>query len=147
MNRSARLICRSSGRGCTVIPWAPRSSIKRAILIRSGLLPPRAFLMVAILLILTLSLVIDSPLPLGHAIFSRPTEGRCVQRRHYSWSFARNHRDLLLMALRARFYRNRYIRKSGQRRFCCRFPWVWIPIVDLAHAVQLPITKRFLPRL
>ncbi len=55
---SARLIWRSSGRGCTVIPSAPKDSMSRAVASTFGLSSPRAFRRVAILLILTLSRVI-----------------------------------------------------------------------------------------
>ena len=54
---SAYLMCLSSGLGCTVIPSAPNSSQSEAAFVTSGIFPPLAFLMVAILFILTLSLV------------------------------------------------------------------------------------------
>src|SRR6185312_17352104 len=46
-------MCLSSGRGCTVIPSAPKVMMSLAVLIRSGLLPPRELRSVAILLIFT----------------------------------------------------------------------------------------------
>jgi hypothetical protein len=54
---SAYLMCLSSGLGCTVIPSAPNLSQFTAASATSGILPPRAFLIVAILLMLMLSLV------------------------------------------------------------------------------------------
>ena len=51
---------RSSGRGCTVMPWAPNFSQSAATLSRSGTLPPRAFRRVATLLMFTLNFVIVS---------------------------------------------------------------------------------------
>ena len=56
---SAYLICHSSGLGWTVIPSAPNFSQFMADRVTSGILPPLAFLMVAILFMLTLSLVIS----------------------------------------------------------------------------------------
>ena len=52
-------MCLSSGLGCTVIPSAPNLSQSFAAFSRSGMLPPLAFRMVAILFMLTLSLVIS----------------------------------------------------------------------------------------
>src|SRR6185312_8536747 len=46
-------MCLSSGRGCTVIPSAPKVMMSFAVLIRSGLLPPRELRSVAILLMFT----------------------------------------------------------------------------------------------
>ncbi len=54
---SAYLICLSSGRGWTVMPSAPNFSQFTAASATSGILPPLAFLTVAILFMLTLSLV------------------------------------------------------------------------------------------
>lgn len=48
---------RSSGRGCTVTPSAPKRCTSMAAFTISGLLPPRLFLSVANLLMLTESLV------------------------------------------------------------------------------------------
>src|SRR6218665_1721018 len=48
---SARRICRSSGRGCTVTPSAPKRSQSMATRATSGLLPPRELRRVAALLI------------------------------------------------------------------------------------------------
>jgi hypothetical protein len=56
---SEYLICLSSGLGCTVIPSAPNLSQSIAALATFGMLPPLAFLIVAILFMLTLSLVIS----------------------------------------------------------------------------------------
>ena len=55
---SLYLICLSSGRGWTVIPSAPKSWQFMAAFNTFGTFPPRAFLRVAILLILTLNFVI-----------------------------------------------------------------------------------------
>ena len=54
-NTSLRVICLSSGLGCTVMPCAPNFSQLMAASITSGLLPPRALRKVAILLIFTLN--------------------------------------------------------------------------------------------
>ena len=58
LKTSSYRICLSSGRGWTVMPWAPKRSQSLATCIRSGLLPPRELRRVAILLMLTDSLVI-----------------------------------------------------------------------------------------
>src|SRR6476661_9562952 len=50
-------MCRSSGRGCTVIPSAPKRCASTAAFTTSGLLPPRLLRSVASLLILTESFV------------------------------------------------------------------------------------------
>ena len=55
---SLRVICRSSGLGCTVMPCAPNFSQLIAATITSGLLPPRALRKVAILFMFTLNCVI-----------------------------------------------------------------------------------------
>src|SRR3970282_86371 len=51
---------RASGRGCTVIPWAPASRQVRAACTTSGKLPPRELRNTAILLTLTLRTVMES---------------------------------------------------------------------------------------
>jgi hypothetical protein len=50
-------MCRSSGLGWTVMPSAPNFSQFIAAAVTSGIPPPLAFRIVAILLMLTLSLV------------------------------------------------------------------------------------------
>ena len=55
---SAYRICRSSGRGWTVTPCAPKVSQSFASWMRLGRLPPRELRMRAILLMFTLNLVI-----------------------------------------------------------------------------------------
>ena len=57
---SSLRICRSSGRGCTVMPCAPNNSQSTAKRCTSGRLPPRALRSVATLLIFTLSFVMSS---------------------------------------------------------------------------------------
>ena len=51
-------MCRSSGRGCTVIPCAPKASQSFAVFNTLGILPPLALRSVAILLMFTLKFVI-----------------------------------------------------------------------------------------
>ena len=58
---SEYLICLSSGRGCTVIPSAPKFTQSRAAFSTSGMFPPLALRRVANLLILTLNLVMIIP--------------------------------------------------------------------------------------
>ena len=55
---SEYLMCLSSGLGCTVMPSAPNLSQSTAAFSTSGIFPPRALRIVAILLMFTLSLVI-----------------------------------------------------------------------------------------
>src|SRR5678816_3499514 len=50
-------MCRASGRGCTVMPWAPASRHVLAACTTSGSDPPRELRSTAILLTLTLSAV------------------------------------------------------------------------------------------
>src|SRR5690606_793989 len=56
-------MCRSSGLGCMVMPWAPKDSMSRAEAIRSGMLPPLELRRVANLLMMTLKEVIKFHLP------------------------------------------------------------------------------------
>src|SRR5690606_33144921 len=58
---SARM-WRASGRGCTVMPWAPASRQARAARTTSGALPPRELRSTATLLTLTLRTVIGASL-------------------------------------------------------------------------------------
>ncbi len=62
---SEYLMCLSSGLGCTVMPSAPNLSQSTAAFSTSGIFPPRALRIVAILLMFTLSLVRFSSLRLS----------------------------------------------------------------------------------
>ena len=72
-------MCLSSGLGWTVIPSAPKSSQFIAALFTFGILPPLAFLRVAILFILTLSLVI--------IIFVKDFRILIVMQKYNNWLF------------------------------------------------------------